>query len=211
MRAEEDEFNDSLLDEERLRGSSERALRRSRGGEGGGGGGGIFSSMQRGLRKRFCPGPSEEGDRDLRPGHAAHHFTFSEKERMNEYESLDYNVPHSQIYRKYLQQKTKWWYIRKDLSKWLLFCVVGAAVGFVAFLLKQTTELIAEGHFKVTGTYHSLPLSGPSPSLFLGSAVCLTHRPCLPTRQSLSLTPRTTSTRPWSIRWLGWPLWATAS
>lgn len=150
MRAEEeDEFHDSLLDEERLRGSSERSLRRSRGGEGDGGGG-IFSSMQRGLRKRFCPGPSEEGDRDLRPGHAAHHFTFSEKERMNEYESLDYNVPHSQIYRKYLQQKTKWWYIRKDLSKWLLFCVVGAAVGFVAFLLKQTTELIAEGHFKVT-------------------------------------------------------------
>jgi hypothetical protein len=143
----DDEFSDSLLEEERLRASSERALSRS-----GGGGGGVFSSMKRGLRRRFFPGPSEEGDRDLRPGHAAHHFTFSEKERMNEYESLDYNVPHSQIYKKYLQQKTKWWYIRKDLSKWFLFCVVGAAVGFVAFLLKQTTELIAEGHFKVTGT-----------------------------------------------------------
>lgn len=106
-----------------------------------------------GLRRRFCPQGSEEGDRDLRPGNAAHHFTFSEREKMNEYESLDYNVPQSQVYRKYLQQKTWWWYVRKDLSKWLLFCVVGAAVGIVAFLLKQTTELIAEGHFKVTGEH----------------------------------------------------------
>jgi hypothetical protein len=130
-------------------------------------GGRCFASINRSVRRRFCPTDVGAGDRDLRPNHTAQRFTFSEKERMNEYESLDYNVPQSYVYKKYLQEKTVWWYIRKDLSKWLLFCIVGATVGIVSFLLKQTTELIAEGHFKVTGRFSLRLLSAifPSPTL----------------------------------------------
>jgi chloride channel 7 len=69
-----------------------------------------------------------------------HIFTAEERKRMDNYESIDYEEPHSLLYKEHLKEKRR----EQRWAKWVLFVAVGLVTGLWSVLLFQTQDLLAE-------------------------------------------------------------------
>ena len=69
-----------------------------------------------------------------------HHFSPDERKRMDNYESIDYEEPHSLLYKDHLKEKRK----EKRWAKWIVYVAVGLVTGLWSVLLFQTQDLLAE-------------------------------------------------------------------
>ena len=90
--------------------------------------------------------------------HVPHHHTFSDAERalMNSYESLDYDVLHSEVYEEYIQELNEESAKKCNsncVSKWLVFAVIGCITGTLAFVVAKAVEAISDLKFEIARGY----------------------------------------------------------
>lgn len=63
--------------------------------------------------------------------HVNHRYSREERQRLRQFESIDYLAPSSRVYRRWLAAQP--W--GRDWDKWLMMILIGVAVGLVAFFL----------------------------------------------------------------------------
>jgi len=86
--------------------------------------------------------------------HPPHHsFSEVEKQLMNQYESLDYDIVNSELAEKELSDRT-YWTVKCDwISKWVIFALIGIMTGTLAAFVAKIVELIQEFKFETSLEY----------------------------------------------------------
>ena len=81
--------------------------------------------------------------------HPPHHsFSEVEKQLMNQYESLDYDVVNSELSEQELAHRT-YWTVKCDwIAKWFIFGLIGALTGTLAALTAYAVESLNEKKFE---------------------------------------------------------------
>ena len=79
--------------------------------------------------------------RDFKPAGHVHKWTFQEREKMQEFEGLDYHEAVSKVYLHHLERKKPDWHW---LAKWFLMGAVAVTVGIIAFVLKQSIDSLSK-------------------------------------------------------------------
>jgi H+/Cl- antiporter ClcA len=96
------------------------------------------------------PSKYEHGD-VYHPPH--HSFSEVEKQLMNQYESLDYDIVNSELSEKELSNRT-YWTVKCDwISKWFIFGLIGACTGTLAAFTALAVEGINEYKFATALSY----------------------------------------------------------
>eukprot|EP01061_Rhynchopus_euleeides_P038116 TRINITY_DN65537_c0_g1_i1.p1 TRINITY_DN65537_c0_g1~~TRINITY_DN65537_c0_g1_i1.p1 ORF type:complete len:845 (+),score=269.62 TRINITY_DN65537_c0_g1_i1:98-2632(+) len=67
-------------------------------------------------------------------------LSVEQRQKMQQYQSLDYITRYSEVHKKHLAQPSM--RFRAGIMKWVLFFIVGSSVGFLAFIMRQTIDLI---------------------------------------------------------------------
>eukprot|EP00667_Euglena_gracilis_P001858 EG_transcript_1859 len=96
----------------------------------------AVSEYRREIEKGRRAGLFQVG-RDFKPVNTAHKWTLQEKERMQEFEGLDYHEAISKVYQHHLERKQPDW---TWFGKWALMGFVALIVGVIAFVLKQSID-----------------------------------------------------------------------
>eukprot|EP01059_Diplonema_ambulator_P037549 TRINITY_DN9986_c0_g1_i1.p1 TRINITY_DN9986_c0_g1~~TRINITY_DN9986_c0_g1_i1.p1 ORF type:complete len:848 (+),score=226.65 TRINITY_DN9986_c0_g1_i1:45-2588(+) len=111
--------------------------------------------------------------RDFEASNVAHKFTMDERRKMCKFEGLDYYKEENIVYKEHVEEKEE----VTNTSKWIMFMMIGLAVGATAFVLFQTIEWLHEKRTDWTldiinpedhGTYLEAYL------VFVGSGAALT-------------------------------------
>lgn len=75
-----------------------------------------------------------------------HRFTFEEKRKLNNFESIDYLAPNSVVYRKWLARQPH----RRSWDRWLMMGSIGSATGLVAYFLHLLITSVADFKYETT-------------------------------------------------------------
>ena len=99
-------------------------------------------------RHRVHSTSGEEHSHDSEVYHPPHHaFSEVEKQLMNQFESLDYDVVNSELAQKEYATRT-YWSVKCDwVARWFVFGLVGVATGTLASLTAKAVEAINEFKF----------------------------------------------------------------
>eukprot|EP01063_Lacrimia_lanifica_P032364 TRINITY_DN5518_c0_g1_i1.p1 TRINITY_DN5518_c0_g1~~TRINITY_DN5518_c0_g1_i1.p1 ORF type:complete len:874 (+),score=301.72 TRINITY_DN5518_c0_g1_i1:121-2742(+) len=71
---------------------------------------------------------------------ASRHMTVEEREALQGYQTLDYVMRYSNVYREHLRTPE----VRDNMQKWALFGLVGAVTGILAFVIRQSIDLLTD-------------------------------------------------------------------
>lgn len=79
--------------------------------------------------------------RDFQPFKVPHQFTPAERKRQCAFESIDYWEPQTAVYKDYLPKRKG----EKRWAKWIVYALIGIAIGVWAGSLFQTLDIIVNG------------------------------------------------------------------
>ncbi|KAM9223217.1 chloride channel protein C-like [Leptosomus discolor] len=79
----------------------------------------------------------------------AYYHCEEDREHLIAHESLDYLPSHSEVYKKWLQEKT----YRKEWDRWLLMGIIGTAVGMLGFLTHQIIDSLIKLKWDLVENY----------------------------------------------------------
>ncbi|EFA85505.1 chloride channel protein [Heterostelium album PN500] len=82
-----------------------------------------------------------------------HTFTEQEKEKMSQFESLDFPVIDNQIYRDFHKKSTRLNHILRTFGKWAICFMIGVGVGLIAYIVKQSVEFVQDFKFHSSEKY----------------------------------------------------------
>eukprot|EP01113_Clastostelium_recurvatum_P030888 TRINITY_DN3802_c0_g1_i2.p1 TRINITY_DN3802_c0_g1~~TRINITY_DN3802_c0_g1_i2.p1 ORF type:complete len:885 (+),score=157.27 TRINITY_DN3802_c0_g1_i2:34-2655(+) len=82
-----------------------------------------------------------------------HHFNDEEKNKMNKFQSLDFQPIDSQIFREYERHAFMHENLTKTFGKWVLCFVIGGVIGLLAYGIKHGVEFLQDLHFSTAAKY----------------------------------------------------------
>eukprot|EP01060_Flectonema_neradi_P000184 TRINITY_DN1012_c0_g4_i1.p1 TRINITY_DN1012_c0_g4~~TRINITY_DN1012_c0_g4_i1.p1 ORF type:complete len:857 (+),score=87.79 TRINITY_DN1012_c0_g4_i1:57-2573(+) len=74
-------------------------------------------------------------------------FSLQEREKQQQYQSLDYIETYSNVYKKHIRGRRR----GHSMLRWILFMLVGLSCGFIAFMMRQTIDLIIDSRMRYVG------------------------------------------------------------
>lgn len=78
--------------------------------------------------------------RELESSTTTHHYTAQEKKQLNRHQAIDYFPPNSEAYRKSLTSRPT----QNTVARWRMMALIGFAVGSMAYVVKNTVEVLLE-------------------------------------------------------------------
>lgn len=87
------------------------------------------------------------------PLHAGHRASAEAKEKMKQFESLDFHIPDNRIYRDYVAATPNRTLLEKTLGKWIVCMIIGFVVGAMAYGIRWTVELMNDFKYEISQEY----------------------------------------------------------